>query len=129
MKKVASLTVDMQENYARRIAAGKKVKPMYGMMNDLKTYEVDKLAMEDLIHLDAMAKAVLCSYSDHQVDAPEWLTATAKRLKVDIRQRNRDVMEKRLSEARARQAQLKTTEEKRAEAASEVEKLTALLNA
>ena len=101
---------------------------MHGMINDLKDYDAVKLAIEDLIHLDATATALLAAYERNGVDAPGWLPDTAKRLKVDIRQRNRDVLEKKLSEARARQAQLKTTEEKRAEAASEVEKLTALLN-
>jgi hypothetical protein len=114
--------------YQRRVAAEKKGVTIMTNLTDLKNYDVDKLQLEDLLHLDATAKAVLCSYSDHQVDVPEWLTATTKRLKVDIRQRNRDVLEKKLSEARARQAQLKTTEEKRKEAADEVEKLTALLN-
>ena len=117
-----------REKYNRRVAAQNKGVTIMTNLTDLKNYDVDKLQLEDLLHLDATAKAVLCSYSDHQVDVPEWLTATAKRLNVDIRQRNRDVLEKKLSEARARQAQLKTTEEKRAEAASEVEKLTALLN-
>lgn len=102
---------------------------MYGVINDLKTYESDKLVMEDLMQLDATATGLTAAYERNGVDAPEWLSSTAKRLKVDIRQRNRDVLEKRLSEVRARRAALATTEEKRAQAAAEEEKLTALLNA
>lgn len=111
----------------RRIAAKKKGVVKMTNLSELKNYNVDAVTLEDLIHLDATAQATLTAFANNSVDAPEWLTTTAKRLKADIKQRNRDVLEKRLSEARARQSQLKTTEEKRAEAQAEVEKLTALL--
>ena len=117
------------KQYKRRVAAQKKGITTMTNLADLKNYDVDRLQMEDLLHLDATAQATLASAATNGVDAPEWLTTTAKRLKVDIRQRNRDVLEKRLSEVRARRAALATTEEKRAQAAAEEEKLTALLNA
>jgi uncharacterized membrane protein YdfJ with MMPL/SSD domain len=117
-----------REQYNRRIAARKGVIVMTSL-SELKNYNVDALQLEELIHLDATAIATLHSYEAHGVDAPEWLTNTVKRLRADIKQRNRDVIEKKLSEARSRQAQLKTTEEKRTEAALDVEKYTKLLNA
>jgi len=117
-----------REQYNRRNAARKGVIVMTSL-SELKNYNVDAVTLEDLIHLDATAQATMASFTRNQVDVPEWLTNTAKRLMVDIRQRNRDVIEKKLSEARSRQAQLKTTEEKRKEATEEVEKLTKLLNA
>lgn len=116
-----------REQYNRRVAAQKKGVSAMTNLTDLKNYDVDRLQLEDLIHLDATAQATLTAYANNSVDVPDWLTTTGKRLKADIKQRNRDVLEKKLSEARARQAQLKTTEEKRQEAAAEVEKLTALL--
>lgn len=113
----------------RRIAAQKKGVVIMTNLSDLRNYDVDRLQLEDLLHLEATAQSTLQAFARHEVDVPEWLASTAKRLKVDIKQRNRDVLEKRLSEARSRQAQLKTTEEKRQEAALEVEKLTKLLEA
>lgn len=113
----------------RRKAAEKKGVTTMTNLTDLKNYDAERLQLEDLIHLDATAKVTLASYADNGVDVPEWLSNTANRLKVDIRQRNRNVLEKRLSEVRARRAALATTEEKRAQAAAEEEKLTALLNA
>jgi hypothetical protein len=102
---------------------------MWTQINDLKEYKSEATSLEDLIHLDATATALVASYTAHNVAIPDWLTKAQARLKADIKARNRDSLEKRLSEVRARRAALATTEEKRKNAEDEEAAIVALLGA
>lgn len=97
------------------------------ILNTIQNYDAMRVTLDELIELLALAKVIAAEYTANGVDVPENLYLAQKRLTVDIKQRTRDLLEKRLSEVRSRRAALATPEEKRKALAEEEEKLTAAL--
>jgi len=97
------------------------------ILNTIQNYDTMRVTLDELVELSALAKVIAAEYIANNADVPEPLYIAQKRLAADIKQRTRDLLEKRLSEVRSRRAALATPDEKRAKLAEEEEKLVAAL--
>jgi len=84
------------------------------MLAQLKSLDVDRLALDEAIGLAAYAKMVSAEYDARGVSHPEWLDDAIRTLNTDITARTRDALEMRLKEITAQRTQLMSADEKRA---------------
>lgn len=94
---------------------------------DITNYDSAKLSLDELVERSALAKIITAEFGANSADVPEALVSAQKRLNIDIKQRTRDMLEKRLSEVRSRRAALATPDEKRQALADEEAKLISAL--
>ena len=66
------------------------------MLQRLKTLDVDRLDMEELVELSAVARILKTEFAEQDLDVPEWLGDKAKSLGREINARNQDAIERRL---------------------------------
>lgn len=91
------------------------------MIEKLKNLVVARYSIEELIEMRATARMIYEEYTSGQkLNAPDWLSNAVNELDREIADKVRDERLRRLSEVRARRAQLRTTEEKRSEADQEI---------
>src|ERR1700675_3878849 len=90
------------------------------MIEKLKNLTVAKYQGEALTELRAQARLLYSEYESQKLDIPDWLNSAVNDLDREIASRVRDERSRRLSEARARRASLKTTEEKRSDLDKEI---------
>jgi hypothetical protein len=97
------------------------------MFDKLKSYDIDRASVDELIALAALAAAMIAEYQTNQLGAPEWVTTRLKSIRREIKTRVQDQLEAKLAEAKARRESLRTTEEKRTVLDAEIAALTAQL--
>jgi len=97
------------------------------MLTELKKFDPDRANMEELVALSAFAKSYRAEFTALNLEVPEWLDDKTRILQREILARGRDVLEKRLKDARAASAALMTPSEKRAALAAEIAALEAQL--
>lgn len=93
------------------------------MFAQLKNLSLDRLDVEEAVALYSFGSIMQSTYTMFGVPSPDWLDANMTALGKEIRSRHRDMLEARLKSAMARRDALKTAEEKRAAADSEIEAL------
>lgn len=93
------------------------------MIEKLKNLVVAKFSLEELIELRANARTIYSEYQTQKVAAPEWLNDAVVSLDREIRSQVHDELARKLSEAKARRSQLRTTEEKRGDLDKEIAEL------
>jgi hypothetical protein len=93
----------------------------------LKNLDADKVDLDELITLSALAKVLRAEYEYYGAEAPAWLDQRLRALGRAIRLRQEDYVEKRLAEAKARLAALKPESEKREDLQKEIQALESRL--
>jgi hypothetical protein len=93
------------------------------MLNQLRRLNTETSTLDELIALETFAVQLQLGYDKHQVPTPDWLGQALKTLELEIVAKTRAILELRLREARAKQANLRTREERRQNADQEVEML------
>lgn len=83
------------------------------MIERLKNLAVAKYGIEELIELRSDARRLHDEYTSQKLDHPEWLNNSIVMLDSEIKSKVRDERMRRLSDAKARRAQLQTVDEKR----------------
>jgi hypothetical protein len=97
------------------------------MLEKLRSVNVDKMDIDDLVELAAFGQLARTTYSAYEVPTPEWLTDALKTLDADIKRRRRDALEARRKQIKARRAGLRTAAEERADLDAEDARLAAAL--
>lgn len=93
------------------------------MLQRLKTFSTDQVDLEELIFLAMLADAMAETYTNHDVDQPEWLTARQKELTREISARVEDQRVARVKNIKARLESMKPESVKRNELKQELAKL------
>lgn len=93
------------------------------MLQQLRRLNTETSSLDEMIALETFAVQLKQNYERHQVPVPEWLEQALKTLELEIVAKTRAALELRLREARAKQANLRTREERRQMADNEVEML------
>lgn len=93
------------------------------MLQELRNFDVNRLALDEMFALSAFGKMVRSEYQNRNMPVPEWLTDQLSKLEREIVARRRDELERRLKEIRAQRTMLETTGEKRDRLAREEEEL------
>ena len=95
-------------------------------INALKTFNADRMDIDDLVGTLADAKALRAEYEALGVEEPEYLDATIKSIRREINARNADKIAARKRELTARIDSLKTPAQKKKELEDELSKLEAV---
>lgn len=93
------------------------------MLHEFKTFNKERLQMDEVVALAAFGRALRAEFESHQIEEPEWLDVQLKTLRREIQSRNADAIEARRREIRLRLDGLKTPSEKRAELEKELASL------
>lgn len=96
------------------------------MLNLLKNFDAERMDVDELVALSLFARQLHGEYETLNLDVPDWVDESTRGVRLEIRSRVSDLLAKRLKEAKARRASLRTTEEKRTELDAEIEKLEKL---
>lgn len=83
------------------------------LTQQLKSFDADKLGMEELVELAAYGRLLHEQYSTLAVPVPDWLPDSLSRLGREILAKRQDSIEKRLKDIRAQRTQLLSADEKR----------------
>lgn len=92
-------------------------------VNALKSYDVDRLALDELVAMAMFAQDLRAAHEQRGVEVPEYLLDATERLNAEVNRRNRDNLMLRLKQAEQAENALKTPTEKRAELAEQRAKL------
>lgn len=90
------------------------------MLEKLKNLNVDRLDIEEAVALATWGRATQNGYTHYQVPAPKWLGDAIDTLDVEINRRRREMLLARKAELEANLTQLRTREERKADAQSEL---------
>lgn len=85
------------------------------MLNQLKTFDANRLDMDELVYLAALGRAIREEYEALGLDEPDWVDVQLKTIKREIHARNADKLEKRRREIETRLEGLKTPTQKKQE--------------
>ena len=96
-------------------------------IQELKTFSVDRMDLNEMIYLEADALHLRLAYEHRAIPVPEWLTDKIRELNTEIDRRKRDDLEKRLKELRAADAADMTASERREARKKEREAIEAAL--
>jgi hypothetical protein len=94
-------------------------------LEQLKNLDLQRPSLEELVYVSTLATVMHAEYEKLSVDVPEWLDTRSRELKREIRARQQDSVDKRVSEIKSRLDALKTPTEKRSELQAELDKLMA----
>ncbi len=97
------------------------------LINALRNFDANRFELEDLIELSAIGRLYQTEAQQMAAEEPEWLSASLREVRREIRTRQQDALEKNLKEKKARLQALKPAEQRRAELAKEIEELEAKL--
>lgn len=97
------------------------------MIDKLKTFTAERLALEELIELDAYAAMLVSGFERNSLGVPEWLAEKSKQLHATIVSKQRDAWAKELAEKRRELESLKSVEDKRKERTERIAELEAKL--
>ena len=93
------------------------------MLQQLRRLNTETANLDELVALETFAMQLKGGYERRQVPVPDWLDQALKTLELEIVAKTRAALELKLREARAKQANLRTREERREMANQEVEML------
>lgn len=93
------------------------------MLHQLRRLNTETSTLDELMALETFAITLSERYTIRQVPTPDWLDQALKTLELEIVAKTRAALELKLREARAKQANLRTREERREMANQEVEML------
>ena len=93
------------------------------MLKELKGFDADGLAMDELVALEAFGTQLRGRYRDLGIDEPAWLPDKVDALQREINSRRRDHVEKTIKETEAALEALKSREDKRADMQAKLEAL------
>lgn len=99
------------------------------MLEKLKNLDVERIDLDEAVELSAIGRVVKDEYEKNGAEAPTWIDDRLREVRREIRARQADMIDKRLREAKARRASLKTTEEKRADLDREIAELEKIAGA
>jgi hypothetical protein len=111
------------------LANKQKEKEKFMITTRLKQFDVDRADLDEMVEVSCLGKLLVAEYEANSLKAPEWVNDTLDSLKTEIAARKRDNLAKRLKDAKARQTQLRSQEEKKADLANEIAELEAALKA
>jgi len=89
------------------------------MLNKLRSFDCDRLELEELVELLAYGKMLRAEFEVHS-EVPEWLDVRLRELRREISTRNQDNIDKRLRTLKARREALLPDEEKRTKLDAEI---------
>ena len=99
---------------------------MYAI-DEIRTFNVEGMALEDLVTLSASARAIQGEFATLNVEEPEWLNPKVREIRREVATRQADRIEKLIREKKSRLEVLKPAEQKRQELADEIAKLESQL--
>jgi len=111
---------------ARKTQSKKGGRPMYAI-DEIRTFNVEGMALEDLVTLSASARAIQGEFATLNVEEPEWLNPKVREIRREVATRQADRIEKLIREKKSRLEVLKPAEQKRQELADEIAKLESQL--
>lgn len=92
-------------------------------LNRFKSFDADRMDLDDLIALSAFGSQLRAEYEKHNVEEPEFVASQIKALRRAINARNAASLEARKKEITARLESLKTPAERKAALLKEKQKL------
>lgn len=98
------------------------------LIDQIRTFEVEGMALEDLVALSAQTRMVQAEFEALKIDAPEFLDLKGKEIRREILSRQADRLQKMLREKKSRREALMPAEEKRQTLDKEIAELEARLN-
>ena len=93
------------------------------MLDDFKTFNKDRLDLDDLVALAAYGRLLRAEYEAQKVDEPEFVDIQLKALRREIASRTDDKREARRRAIKTQLQSLKTPAERRAELEKELGEL------
>lgn len=93
------------------------------LLNEFKTFQLDRLQLEDLVALAAFGSMLRAEYEKHNLEEPDWVGNNIKSLRREIQARNADKLEARRNEIANSLENLKTPAQKRQELEAEKAKI------
>jgi hypothetical protein len=93
----------------------------------LKTVNVDRIDVEEQVVLLSQGSALKATFEGQKFPVPEWLNDSLEKLGTEIKRRRIDQIQLALKQAQAKVDGLKSTEQKRNEAAAELDRLQKML--
>lgn len=96
-------------------------------LEKLKSFDADRVDMDEMITLSAAARIVVAEYESNKVPVPEWLVDGRTSLTRAIDSRRKDSVAKSLKEKKARREALRSSEEKKADLDKDIAALEAEL--
>ena len=97
------------------------------MREKLKQYTSSaRMNMDELVELAAYGRTLSGEYDALGLDAPDWIDDQLKAVRREIKVRNLENIENKLTELKARKDSLKTPQERKRDINSEIEKLEKL---
>lgn len=97
------------------------------MLERLKNFDLDRMDVDELVFLSALARTLKQEYEAVGAETPEWVDTRARELRREIRARHADLIEKRLREAKMRLEALKPASERRKDVEAEIARLEAMV--
>ena len=99
------------------------------MLNEFKSFNVDRTIDEELVALAAFGRTLRAEYESSNIEVPIWVNDNLRTLRREIASRNADSLEKALREKKARLEALKPAEQRRQELQAEIDALQERVNA
>ena len=93
------------------------------MLNQFKTFDVNRIDMEELVVLSQFGRGLKQEYETLGMKVPEYIDTQLKTLRREIRARNQDRIEKELAEKKIRLESLQTPQEKKLKLKQEIKQL------
>lgn len=97
------------------------------MLERLKNFDIDRMDIDEVVYLSALARIMKQEYETVGAECPEWVDSRARSLRREIHARQADLTEKRLREAKSRLEAIKPASEKRKDIEQEIQKLEEML--
>jgi hypothetical protein len=99
------------------------------MITQLRSFNTERMDLDEMIALSAFGHSLRAEYEKLQLDAPDWVERQLRTLKLEIKVRVQDQLEKRRKEIESKLNQLKTPSERKTELNKELRQVTAQLSA
>lgn|GEM_PF-3173879 len=93
------------------------------LIDDIRKFETEGLALEDLVTLSAVGRAIQAEFEALNVELPDWFDSKMREIRKEITLRQADRLEKMLREKKSRLEALLPAEEKRQALKDEIAKL------
>ena len=97
------------------------------MLDRLKHLDLDRIDVDEAVYLVTLGESMKAQYTGRGLETPEWLVQNTKELDREIRNRQRDNLEKAKKETIAALDALKTPTQRREELQAKLERLNQAL--
>jgi len=95
------------------------------MLEALRNLNLDRVELDDGVALLAVGESLGKTYTDNQLETPEWVTDKVAILRQWVKDRSRDNLDREIKLAEQKRSELRTAEEKRGDLDSRIERLKA----